>query len=801
MNQQKGLFSELLRRRIPQILGMYVASLWLCVEIADWMGERFPVPETLSAHVFVFMLILLPSVAILAWGHGKPGKDQWTKFQAVSMILNLVLACWASLYFVDSNISQPVMPPALPEHSNAAKANDLISKKVVVDETTGESISYEVANKGMNQKINLFFFENNSEDESLDWLSGGASWLLSQDLKRSPLISVDTPYDSESMRRGLQNKGFAQATGEPLSLDLQIAQQRFAQWMVKGEVFKENDQVTFKAELYDVMTGALVKTVTHQHTNWLAALDVISQEISAVVLGSQQSVAGLIPDLSIDQHVSANIKAIQWLVKGLHEMKFNNDYAKAKEALLSGVALDKNLAEAYVVQMRLFINMGDYGEAEKAAKKALNLDYKLYGEDVFTVKALLYGISGQEDKALKVIENWVKVYPESAEALFSLGQNLVVKGHRLDDAIEAFRKLSVLEKGSQHLHRLSQIYTLKGELVLAKQALNEMLEYDKQSVDALIELGKVSQIEGNFEKASSYFEEAMLVTNNSLQPAIQYARNIGVGGEPNQAIPLLKDLLDEAKNSSEYLSIYGEMEQMYLLTGELKKALEVLELSESHSTATLPPIAHLLNFQGKKVAYVSALGENAKAKQMLDELEQSTQPPINQTIVFMRLAYHSIINDGEGIKRNLEKAKQVMAAFKMSVYQQFIYNYEAVLKRTEGQFEDAIVWHDKAISEASQSVLALTSRQIIQEFRYQKAKTIFAAKKYHEALDLINELIQKSPRLVEFRFLKAEILFEMGKSEEIKDTIQLIDEYWQRADEAYTEFIKFKQFKQQVQPQ
>ena len=74
MEQQKGMFSELLNRRIPQILGMYVASLWLCVEIADWMSERFPVPDTLSSHVFVFLLVLLPAAGILAWGHGKPGK-------------------------------------------------------------------------------------------------------------------------------------------------------------------------------------------------------------------------------------------------------------------------------------------------------------------------------------------------------------------------------------------------------------------------------------------------------------------------------------------------------------------------------------------------------------------------------------------------------------------------------------------------------------------------------------------------------------------------------------------------------
>ena len=380
----------------------------------------------------------------------------------------------------------------------------------------------------------------------------------------------------------------------------------------------------------------------------------------------------------------------------------------------------------------------------------------------------------------------------------SLGQNLVVKGHRLDDAIEAFKKLSGLEEGSKHLRRLSQIYTLKGDLKSSQNALNQMLAFDSQNVAALIELGKVSQIEGDFEQASDYFEEAMLATNNSLEPKIQYAKNLGIGGDPQSAIPLLNDLLNEAKNSSEYLSIYGELEQMYLLIGELNNALEMLAQSEQHSLATMPPIAHLLSHQGKKMAYLSSLGETEKAKLMLDKLEKSTQPPINQTIVFMRLAYHSMQNDGPGIERNLEKAKQVMAAFKMSIYQQFIFSYEAVQKRAEGQYDESIVWHDKAIAEASQSVLALNSRQIIQEFKYQKAKSLFAAQRYQAALELIDDLVLKSPRLVEFLFLKAEILFGMGLQSETKQVIEMIDTYWETADKEYIEFIRFKQFKQRV---
>lgn len=105
MTTQRGFFAELLHRRVPQILGLYIGGVWVAIEIGGWLGEQFTIPERLPAYLFVFLVLLVPSVALTAWGHGAPGKDRTTKFEMVFVPLNVVIAI-AAVFAV---------PPQAPE--------------------------------------------------------------------------------------------------------------------------------------------------------------------------------------------------------------------------------------------------------------------------------------------------------------------------------------------------------------------------------------------------------------------------------------------------------------------------------------------------------------------------------------------------------------------------------------------------------------------------------------------------------------------------------------------------------------
>ncbi len=83
---------ELLRRRVPQIVGAYLAGGWVLLEFTDWAVNRYVLSSHVTDFVVASWLLLLPAVAVLAWNHGSPGKDAWRRADTISVLLNLAVA-------------------------------------------------------------------------------------------------------------------------------------------------------------------------------------------------------------------------------------------------------------------------------------------------------------------------------------------------------------------------------------------------------------------------------------------------------------------------------------------------------------------------------------------------------------------------------------------------------------------------------------------------------------------------------------------------------------------------------------
>lgn len=62
--------AELLRRRVPHVLGIYLAAGWGILEFTDWAAQRFDVQAPVVIGVFVAGCVALPLVAWLAWRMG-----------------------------------------------------------------------------------------------------------------------------------------------------------------------------------------------------------------------------------------------------------------------------------------------------------------------------------------------------------------------------------------------------------------------------------------------------------------------------------------------------------------------------------------------------------------------------------------------------------------------------------------------------------------------------------------------------------------------------------------------------------
>lgn len=776
MVHKKSFVSELLERRIPQILGMYIAAVWLAVEIGDWMSERFDVPAQFSSYVFVIMIAFLPLVGLLAWGHGRPGKDKWTQKQIIFIPFNMLLA-----YFAVTSFIQPAE-----DTLQMAESDQATEIMALTDEQTGKVVEYEVAKKGFSQKVIGFFWDNQTGDDTLDWLSYGSMWLVAKDLMRNPIISILTPYESSSILQTVTSKGFDRAVGQPLSLNLDIAGDRDAQWMIGGKITKSGEQVTFEASLYDVSSGGLVTTITSTYDDWLYALDDMAEQLATVILDEANIPTSIIPDRPMSEYISSQLPAIELVVKSLNAVRIDNDFNEGVTLLEKALFADEYMAEAYVLMMDYYRAMGNIDDAKQAADSALKLEYKLSFETVLKVKANYYAINGEFDKAIKVLENWVKLSPESADALQALGSNYIIIGNRLDDALAVYQKLSQIQKSnSTALMNQARIYRLKDNKEKALEALDLWIQSNPEKVFPLLETAATYLQFGELDKAQEFYEEASLLSVNGISADLGLARLMALKGEIEASLKAFDRLFDKAATDPDKVQVLAEKEVIYNATGRLKEALEVVLQAKSLSESYMIPIQYNLMYGAKEVSYLAYLRDFEGAWKKLDEAKKQVNSPYENMFDMAELTIHELLEDDEKIVETLNRFEQFIQTIDMDIYDQFIIAQKAVRAKKAGKYEQAIKLHDQAIAESKQSFLTLNTLYVLDELIYNKALTLYEMGQYEATLQSMKDVLKRNPLMGQAKVLVAKAMIKLKLFDQAQQTINEVKKLWANANSEY----------------
>src|SRR5210317_2069966 len=85
-----GFFIEVRDRRVLPAVGVYVAGVWVLIEILDRLVERYLLSPYLTDVVFWGLYSLIPAVMLIAWTHGRPGKDKATRLEKVGVPINII---------------------------------------------------------------------------------------------------------------------------------------------------------------------------------------------------------------------------------------------------------------------------------------------------------------------------------------------------------------------------------------------------------------------------------------------------------------------------------------------------------------------------------------------------------------------------------------------------------------------------------------------------------------------------------------------------------------------------------------
>ncbi len=208
-----GVFSDLRERRLVQIMVSYLAAGWIATEVVSQPAEHGVIPELAYRLVLVWFLVGIPITLVLGWFHGEKGHQRFTRIEVALLSGLLVCGVGASGLTV----------------TRFSGADDGTS---AAESSPGHDL----------RRVAAFYFEDLSDDRSLQYLADGLTEALIDELSDVSGLSV------------VSRNGVGQFRDSDLPRD-SIASLLGAGTLLEGSVESRGEEIHVTVRLYDGASG------------------------------------------------------------------------------------------------------------------------------------------------------------------------------------------------------------------------------------------------------------------------------------------------------------------------------------------------------------------------------------------------------------------------------------------------------------------------------------------------------------------------------------------------------------------
>lgn len=202
-NNNGNNIKNLLSRRIPQTVFLYLLFSFIIVQLVHWILNKYMLSPNWLNFSWILLLSLLPSIVLLSYNHGNPGKDKWIRTKKIFIPVNIVAA--GLILFI------------------LFQGKDLgaTTQQVMLEDEKGNTIHRTIPKNEFVKNVAVFYFENSTDDENLVWLSFGISELLRTDFEQDIFINTGFLESfNEEIKQAAIQKGDHVPTGLMRDLSL-----------------------------------------------------------------------------------------------------------------------------------------------------------------------------------------------------------------------------------------------------------------------------------------------------------------------------------------------------------------------------------------------------------------------------------------------------------------------------------------------------------------------------------------------------------------------------------------------------
>jgi adenylate cyclase len=475
----QSFLTELSRRRIPQVLGVYLAAGWGLLEFTDWLTGAFGLSVGITLAVLGIWAALLPAAMVLAWRLGAPAEAETTGAPGPSPVSSAPSV--GVLPFVNLG------PDPADEYLGDGLSDEILTALARVE-------GLKVASR-----TSGFAFRDSQLDVREIGQRMGVAALLEGSVRRDgDRIRVITQLVSAADGYHLWARSFDRSMDDLLAIEIEIAEQvaealagvlrgpprqsrtedpRAYEYFLRGRHYLRQWNKRSLLFARDMFRSSVARDPEFAR-GWAAIADTVyllctyypsaRAELAEAEEAATRALR-LAPDLAESHSALGSVRFLQGRTP------------EAAAAFERAIELDPTLFVAHYFFARANFQMGRLAEAESLFERAGEVEPRDYQSVFFRAQSI--EAQGRHDEALQVYsealgrsEEWMDLYPDDARAATMRAVSLCRLG-RADEGLEWGRgalKLDPEDAGVRY--NVACLYALEGMTDEALKCLEEAVE-------------------------------------------------------------------------------------------------------------------------------------------------------------------------------------------------------------------------------------------------------------------------------------------------------------------------------------
>jgi tetratricopeptide (TPR) repeat protein len=773
--------TEVRNRRILPSVGVYVAGTWVLIEILERLEERYLLSPYLSDLVFWGLYSLIPAVMLIAWTHGKPGKDKATTFEKVGVPINIIATLGLLItFFGDKDL-------------------DLAATQITVDNELGQQETHYIPSETFRRRMAVFFWDNESDDPQLDWLQYGITELLVQDLQQNPFILARSPWSNfaNGFYPRMRQAGFNDGLDVPRSLMRKIADRANLQYFVEGSVTREDGEFVVTARIWETQTLDEVETLSRHGWDINTIVDQLSKDVRNA-LDVPRGGSRIAEDLPLVETYGESDDALKAYIKGMNARLFENDFDASSKFFDEAINIDPNFVLGWFLKAANMLESGDIPGAREALTRAQELDYRLPAQDRAQLKFMLYRLAGEHEKLMAFLHMQAKIRDDSTS------HNRLATMYMVTGELEKAKSESLLALERDALNvgiylRMSVLERATGDMQAAIDYARRYQEQRPEDIEANLQLGDLLRDSGDLDAAEAHYKQAQVLQNSPVQPSIKLSVIAARRGDINSAKQYLSEAEAYASSPTDKTHVRQAATRLEVRSGRIREAIRLTYAQEEFLGQSSGLMDLTLRVYTPLVELYLAIDDIDAAREALNKAKSLLNPPVDKFLAFSEASILVAEENTEAARVALQNAREVIEQFQLNDLNIQVHLVEAIINEAEGDFAAMADHYRQSIDRIKRSTVTGDLHSILPQLYAETARALVEVSDLVEAERALSAGFLLDPSEPALWFAKARLQRSQNMQQMAFASVNYALAIWEGADPDYQQYVEARSFADELQ--